>query len=75
MGWRSRVPILGPHASRVVSGGLFRPFALVDGRAAATWKMTAGGVLLEPFGRLAADDAAALDRDGQDVVRYLRAAA
>src|SRR5207247_7542448 len=36
MGWAPREPILGSAEGDVVSGGLFRPFALVGGRAAAT---------------------------------------
>ena len=51
--------------------GLFRPFALVDGRAAATWSMPRGEVVLEPFRRLSKRDAAALREDAEDVKRYL----
>ncbi|HSF27084.1 MAG TPA: crosslink repair DNA glycosylase YcaQ family protein, partial [Actinomycetes bacterium] len=36
-GWVDRGPILGEHTSVVTSNGLFRPFALVSGRAVATW--------------------------------------
>src|SRR5439155_10682278 len=42
MGWTSREPILGPAEGDIVRGGLFRPFALVRGRAAATWRLKAG---------------------------------
>ncbi|MBV9416983.1 MAG: AlkZ family DNA glycosylase, partial [Solirubrobacterales bacterium] len=73
MGWVSRAPILGRHDARVVSGGTFRPFALVRGRGVATWRLTAGRVELEPFGRLARADAAALDADAEDVLRFLEA--
>jgi hypothetical protein len=72
MGWTSRAPLLGSHDARVVSGGLFRPVALVRGRAAALWGLADGEVLLEPFGRLRRDDADALARDARDVVRFLR---
>lgn len=71
LGWTSREPLLGPHQPLVTIEGLFRPFALVRGRAAATWKIRAGKVVLEPFGRLGSGDAAALNADGKDVVRYL----
>jgi hypothetical protein len=71
LGWISRDPILGEHESRIVSGGLFRPFALVRGRAVATWRLSQGAVALEPFGRLAGADAAALRADAEDVVRFL----
>ena len=73
MGWRSREPILAPYEPAVVSGGIFRPFALVRGRAAATWRMAAGEVVLEPFSALAAEHASALDADAREVVRYLAA--
>jgi Winged helix DNA-binding domain len=71
LGWRSRDSIVGRHAPRVVSGGMFRPFALVAGRAAATWSLRAGEVALEPFGRLSRADAAALRSDAIDVIGFL----
>jgi Winged helix DNA-binding domain len=75
LGWRSREPILGAHAARVTVGGVFRPFALVDGRAVATWRLAGGRVELEPFSEVSADVAAALERDAEDVMRFLGAAA
>jgi hypothetical protein len=71
LGWTSREPILAAHAPAVISGGLFRPFALVRGRAVATWSMPAGKVVLEPFSRLSGKDSAALSAEARDVVRYL----
>jgi hypothetical protein len=71
LGWCSREPILGSNANRVVAGGLFRPFALVGGRAAATWRLADAGVTLEPFALLRRADRSALAADGEDVVRYL----
>lgn len=71
LGWRSREPLLGSHERVVVGNGLFRPFALVRGRAAATWRTPGGEVVLEPFGPLAHEDAAALETDAMDVARYL----
>ncbi|HEY3959087.1 MAG TPA: winged helix DNA-binding domain-containing protein [Solirubrobacteraceae bacterium] len=73
LGWASREAILAAHHQRIVTvNGLFRPFALVRGRAVATWKMSAGEVALEdPFDRLTRRDAAALNADAKDVVRYL----
>lgn len=73
MGWCSREPILQAHEAVVVSGGLFRPFALVDGCAAATWKLRGGEVALEPLGSLSPEDAIALKIEAKDVVRYLTA--
>jgi hypothetical protein len=71
LGWTSREPLLGAHQPLVTVEGLFRPFALVRGRAAGTWKIQAGKVVLQPFGRLASRETAALDADAEDVVRYL----
>ena len=71
MGWRSREPILGRHDGAVVSGGLFRPFALVRGRGVATWRLSSDSVEIDPFGRLSREDRAALEADAEDVVRFL----
>lgn len=71
LGWKSREPLLGAAKVIVTVNGIFRPFALVRGRAVATWSMPAGKVVLEPFARLLRKDAAALEADALDVVRYL----
>jgi hypothetical protein len=71
LGWTSREPLLGAHEELVTVNGLFRPFALVRGRAAGTWSMPRGEVVLEPFSRLTRKDAAALEADAADVVRFL----
>lgn len=54
MGWTSREPVLGPHQSAIVAGGLFRPFALIGGRAAATWRLVGNEVTVDPFTPLTA---------------------
>ncbi len=51
--------------------GLFRPFALVRGRAVATWRMAGGEVALEPLGPISRTDARALEVDAADVARFL----
>ena len=66
LGWNSREEILGGHAPGVVSGGIFRPFALVNGRAVATWRLRGDEVELEPFDRLTRKDAAALEADAAE---------
>ncbi len=71
LGWRSREPLVGRHESLLVSGGLFRPFALVRGRAVAVWKLAAGRIELEPFAKLGRADAAALDADADQLLRFL----
>jgi hypothetical protein len=70
-GWTSREQLLGPHKGVVTVNGLFRPFALVRGRAAAIWSMPGGEVVLEPFARLTRKETGALKADAADVVRFL----
>ena len=72
LGWASRDPIVGPHRRIVTVNGLFRPFALVGGRAVATWNITRGQVMLAPFAPLDAGTRAALTTDAADVTRFLR---
>jgi hypothetical protein len=73
LGWATREPILGPNLRVITVNGLFRPFALVRGQAAATWKLAAGKVEISPFHPLAAADAAALEAEASDITRFLRA--
>jgi len=73
-GWVDRTPVLGGNQSIVTQNGIFRPFALVDGRAVATWGMPGGRVTLEPFGRIAAPVLADLEREAADVERFLTTA-
>jgi Winged helix DNA-binding domain len=72
-GWVSREPVVGEHGRTIALGGILRPFALVEGRAAGTWTMPGGRVDLKPFGRLPRAHADALEDDAADVVRFLSA--
>ncbi len=74
LGWTSRGPILGTNQSVVTLNGIFRPIALVRGRAVATWAMPAGKVTIEPFGRITRKDAAVLEADAADVASFLSGA-
>ena len=71
LGWTSRESIIGQHTSLVTRNGLFHPFALVDGRAVARWRLLKGVVALEPFEEISDDAAKALDREAADVTRFL----
>jgi hypothetical protein len=71
LGWASRDPIVGPHRQIVTVNGLFRPFALADGRAVATWSYANGRVSVAPFAPLDAGIQAVLDTDADDVQRFL----
>jgi hypothetical protein len=70
-GWNDRSFVLGDTVGIVTSNGVFRPFALADGRAVATWSLAAGRIRLAPFAPLDGADAAALAEDGRAVLRYL----
>ena len=72
LGWASREPIVGAHRGLITSNGLFRPFLLVDGRAAGLWRLQAGEVALQPFAPLGTADADALAAEVADVQRFLR---
>ena len=63
--------LLDADQNIVTINGILRPFALVRGRAAALWRVERGNVAIEPFARITKKDAAALDADAQDVVRFL----
>lgn len=76
LGWASRADILGAGEAHVISGGVFRNFALVEGRGVAVWRLAGrgaadGSVSIEPFVDLDPDDAAALARDGEALKRFL----
>jgi hypothetical protein len=73
LGWASRDQILGVHQQIVTVNGLFRPFALVDGRAAGVWAWTDGQVDLQEFTALPAAVTAALAAEARDVQRFLGA--
>lgn len=73
-GWVDRTPVLDGNQQIVTTNGIFRPFALVGGRAVATWSMPRGRVTLEPFGQISATALADLDREARDVERFLGAA-
>lgn len=70
LGWASRDDFVGEHRLVTVNG-LFRPFALVDGRAVATWSLSSGALTVRLLERV--DDRAvdALRRDAADVLRFL----
>jgi len=71
LGWRSREPLLGADKGIVTVNGLFRPFALVRGRAVATWGLAAGTIELRPFAPITAGERSKLDADANDVLRFL----
>jgi hypothetical protein len=71
LGWRSREPLVGADQAILTVNGIFRPFALVRGRAVATWTMTGPSIVLKPFTTVSRKDRAALSADAKDVARFL----
>jgi Winged helix DNA-binding domain len=71
LGWSSREDIVGPHKMLVTTNGIFRPFALVDGRAVATWRFARGKVTIEHLGKVTKKTAAALEADAREVERFM----
>ena len=72
LGWASREEILGARKELVTVNGLFRPFAMVEGRAVATWRLETGRVEIEPLTRISKADRAALDTEAADVERFMQ---
>jgi hypothetical protein len=71
LGWASRDDVIGPHRGLVTNNGIFRPFALVDGRAVATWRLTRGKVEVEQLERVAKKAAGRLEADATAVEAFL----
>jgi hypothetical protein len=71
LGWASRADWVGTHEGIVTTNGIFRPFALVDGRVVALWSLTGARLTLRPLVPVGRQDLAALATDAADVRRYL----
>jgi hypothetical protein len=73
LGWTSREEVVGPHKLLVTNNGIFRPFALVEGRAVARWGLAGGKVTIEHLGKVRKKDAAALEEEAQRVLEFFGA--
>ncbi len=71
LGWVSREEVVGPHKLLVTNNGIFRPFALVGGRAVATWRLSGRRLEIEHLGKLTKASARALEADARAVLAYL----
>jgi hypothetical protein len=71
LGWTSREEVVGPHKLLVTTNGIFRPFALVGGRAVATWRFVGGEVTIEPLEAVKKKAATALEADARAVERFM----
>ncbi len=70
-GWVNREPILGATQGIITVNGIFRPFALVEGRAVGTWTMPDGVVELDRLAELTDAVEEALAAEAADVRRFL----
>ena len=71
LGWVSRAEVVGEHRGLVTDNGLFRPFALVDGRAVATWGLRDGTLTIRCLETVRPRVLDLLVRDAEDVLRFL----
>jgi hypothetical protein len=71
LGWESRERVVGEHKLLVTNNGIFRPFALVKGRAVATWRLPKGKVEIEHLETVTKKAAKELETDAQAVEAYL----
>ena len=71
LGWTSRDDILDGNTGIVTINGIFRPFALVDGRAVAVWGLANKKVEIKPFGRVTKKAGAALEADAEAVLDFM----
>ncbi len=71
LGWTSRDEVVGPHKILVTINGIFRPFALVGGRAVATWKLAGGKVTIQHLTKVTKRDAAALEEEAERVLDFM----
>jgi hypothetical protein len=71
LGWASREQVIGDHKGLVTMNGIFKPFALVKGRAVSTWRMPKGEVVIEHLEEVAKTTARALEKDAREVEAYL----
>ncbi|MDQ6784532.1 MAG: winged helix DNA-binding domain-containing protein [Actinomycetota bacterium] len=71
LGWCDRRPIVGDHRTLVTDNGLFRPFALVGGRAVASWALSSGELRIRAFNPLSPAVKRALTREAAAVLAYL----
>ena len=71
LGWTSREEITGEHTPLVTINGIFRPFAMLKGKAVARWRLVRGKVAIEPLKPISKRDTAALEADAADVERFI----
>jgi hypothetical protein len=70
-GWVSNAEILAGRTGIVTNNGLFRPFVLIDGRAAAIWGLAGNRVKVRPLQRLSSSHRRCIESEARKVLTYL----
>ncbi|HEY2055785.1 MAG TPA: winged helix DNA-binding domain-containing protein [Solirubrobacterales bacterium] len=71
LGWESRERVVGEHKLLVTTNGIFRPFALVNGRAVSTWRFQKGKVEIEHLEAVTKKATKELEADAAAVESFL----
>jgi hypothetical protein len=71
LGWTSREEVIGDHKGLVTMNGVFKPFALVKGRAVSTWRLPKGKVEIEHLEDVTKKAAGQLEADATAVEAFL----
>jgi len=71
LGWTSREAVIGEHKGLVTMNGIFKPFALVKGRAVSTWRLPKGKVEIEHLENVTKKAAGQLEADAAAVEAFL----
>jgi hypothetical protein len=71
LGWTSRAAVVGEHRSLVTVNGVFRAFAMVGGRAVATWSYAGGRLTRTYLEPVPPEVVTALDHDARAVEDFL----
>ncbi|HEX8049999.1 MAG TPA: winged helix DNA-binding domain-containing protein [Solirubrobacterales bacterium] len=71
LGWTSREEVVGPHQTLVTMNGIFRPFALVEGRAVATWRLAGRKLTVEHLEQVSEKDENRLAAEAEAVLAFL----
>jgi Winged helix DNA-binding domain len=71
LGWTSREAVIGAHDGLVTMNGIFKPLALVKGRAVSTWRFPKGKVEIEHLEDVPKTTARRLEADAREVEAYL----
>ena len=71
LGWNGREEIVGENWAQLARGGMISPFALVEGKAAGSWRTRGRTITVTPFAPFAPEVQKRLLADAEAVVRYL----